>query len=189
MMGNLKQFPTIGCCGIDCGLCPRFYGGSKSQCPGCGGPNFELKHPSCGVLNCCIKKGIESCGLCSEMDTCQKFAPKIKKDTFVTVIPAFNNLSIIHQKSLPKFIDSQQIRIDLLKCLFDNFNDGRSKNFFCLATALLPISEIQQIFEKLQQMLANPKDLPVDNNERVTYIKKIIQNRADDLKIALKMRK
>jgi hypothetical protein len=25
MAEKLKKYGTIGCCGIDCGLCPRFY--------------------------------------------------------------------------------------------------------------------------------------------------------------------
>jgi hypothetical protein len=25
--------PTIGCCGIDCGLCPRYYTDGPSRCP------------------------------------------------------------------------------------------------------------------------------------------------------------
>ena len=185
IMENLRKFPTIGCCGIDCGLCPRF----NTQCPGCGGPDFKSKHPSCGILTCCIKKGIETCGLCSEMDSCQKISSWDKADSFVTHLPSLNNLRLIREKSMQNFIDSQQIRVDLLKCLLDNFNDGRSKNFYCLATALLPISEIQQIIEKLRQLLTNSRDLPNDNKERVNLIKKIIQNRSNDLKINLKLRK
>jgi len=37
MEEKLKIYNTIGCCGIDCGLCPRFYTKGDSVCPGCGG--------------------------------------------------------------------------------------------------------------------------------------------------------
>ena len=66
MTGKLKKYETIGCCGIDCGLCPRFHTTGDSACPGCGGLNFKEKHPSCGFLTCCaIKNGREVCSDCS----------------------------------------------------------------------------------------------------------------------------
>jgi hypothetical protein len=61
MTGKLKKHETIAACGIDCGLCPRFYTKGNSACPGCGGLNFKEKHPSCGVLTCCVlKNGFET---------------------------------------------------------------------------------------------------------------------------------
>ena len=62
-----KQYSTIGCCGIDCGLCPRFYTQGSSACPGCGGKDFAEKHPSCGYLTCCsVKRNLEVCAQCNE---------------------------------------------------------------------------------------------------------------------------
>ena len=62
-----KKYFTIGCCGIDCGLCPRFHTKGDSVCPGCGGLGFKEKHPSCGFLTCCVtKKGLEVCSDCPD---------------------------------------------------------------------------------------------------------------------------
>ena len=61
-----KKNNTIGCCGIDCGLCPRYISKSKSACPGCGAADFFSKHPSCGFLTCCAKNhGLEVCRITS----------------------------------------------------------------------------------------------------------------------------
>jgi len=49
-----KTYPTIACCGIDCGLCPRFYTAGASRCCGCGGKDFANVHPACGILSCCV---------------------------------------------------------------------------------------------------------------------------------------
>jgi hypothetical protein len=35
---HIKKYPTIGVCGLDCGLCPRYYTIGPSRCPGCAGP-------------------------------------------------------------------------------------------------------------------------------------------------------
>jgi len=45
MAVKLKKNETIGCCGIDCGLCPRFHTKGDSVCPGCGGENFKKNIP------------------------------------------------------------------------------------------------------------------------------------------------
>ena len=71
-----KTYPTIGCCGLDCGLCPRFYTVGHSRCPGCAGPDFFNKHPSCSFITCCVKKkNLEVCAECSEFP-----CPKFKSD-------------------------------------------------------------------------------------------------------------
>ena len=88
-----KEYNTIGCCGIDCGLCPRFYTKGDSVCPGCGGPDFKEKHPSCGYLTCCsIKKGLEVCSECDEYPCSRYDAEKKGLDSFVTHKKVFPNL-------------------------------------------------------------------------------------------------
>ncbi|HNR04634.1 MAG TPA: DUF3795 domain-containing protein, partial [Bacillota bacterium] len=47
-----KKIHTLGCCGLDCGLCPRFFTEGASRCPGCCGVDFENKHPSCSFITC-----------------------------------------------------------------------------------------------------------------------------------------
>ena len=71
----VKAHPTLGCCGLDCGLCPRYYTVGASRCPGCCGPGFFEKHPSCGYITCCVKrKNLEVCSQCDEFP-CSRFAP------------------------------------------------------------------------------------------------------------------
>ena len=122
-----KTYPTIGCCGLDCGLCPRFYTAGHSRCPGCAGPNFFNKHPSCSFITCCVKKkNLEVCAECSEFP-CSKFKsdeeyqqlqesssyPSCKK-----VIP---NLNFIKKHGIKKFIEQQRSRIKLLETMIKNF--------------------------------------------------------------------
>jgi hypothetical protein len=58
----IKAYPTLGCCGLDCGLCSRYYTVGTSRCPGCCGPEFFDKMPSCAYITCCVKKkGLEVC--------------------------------------------------------------------------------------------------------------------------------
>jgi len=113
----LKQHPTIGCCGIDCGLCPRFYTDGKSKCPGCVGIDFYNKHPSCPIITCCfIGKGLETCAECAQLP-CEKIIKWDKADSFVTHRKTLINLNHIKEIGTPFFVKQQHIRIKLLNKL------------------------------------------------------------------------
>ena len=95
-----KKYPTTGCCGIDCGLCPRYYTEGSSRCPGCCGPDFFNQHPTCSHITCCVKKkNLEVCGHCDEFP-CTKFDTWFDEDTydsFVTHKKTELNLNFIRK--------------------------------------------------------------------------------------------
>jgi hypothetical protein len=148
-----KKHYTLGCCGIDCGLCPRFHADGDSKCPGCFGPDFAQKHPSCSLANCCFKKNnLEVCGQCNDFP-CSRYEDKEKvlKDSFVTHKKIFQNHYFVKERGLDKFIEEQQVRIDLLNILLEKYNDNRSKNYYCLATALLKTDSINEIMAYINE--------------------------------------
>ncbi|MBN2322298.1 MAG: DUF3795 domain-containing protein [Spirochaetes bacterium] len=154
----IKKYPTIGCCGIDCGLCPRYHTDGASRCPGCSGKNFNEKHPSCSIITCCFKKrGLETCADCDEF-TCQKLKNWDSADSFVTHRNSISNLKRIRQNGLVAFIAQQKIRVQLLRELIEHYDDGRSKSFYCLSAALLPINDIKTAIKKMKSHTAAEKD-------------------------------
>jgi len=183
MKSKLKKFETIGCCGIDCGLCPRFYIKGDSVCPGCGGWDFAGKHPSCGFLTCCaIKKGFEVCSECNDYP-CKRFdSERDGYDSFVTHRKVFENLDTIKNFGHTHFINSQDIRIRILRKLLTNFDDGRSKNFFCLGCALLPLERLQEVHE-----FAINLGSEIELKEKCKQIKNYFTKIADSLAIELKL--
>lgn len=54
-----------------------------------------------------------------------------------------SNLNFIKEHGVKKFIDQQEKRIKLLEIMIENFNDGRSKSFFCKAVALLDLRSLE----------------------------------------------
>ena len=85
-----RQYPTIGVCGLDCGLCPRFYTVGSSRCPGCAGSGFYDKHPTCSFITCCVRnKHLEVCSECSGFFPCAKFksAEEYKQVTESSSLP------------------------------------------------------------------------------------------------------
>jgi hypothetical protein len=144
-----KRHPTIGCCGIDCGLCPRYHTEGISKCPGCAGKNFFEKHPTCSVLTCCfMKKELETCGNCEEF-ICKRIINWDGFDSFVTHQRSILNLRSIAKNGLPAFIRQQRKRLQLLVELLKEYDDGRSKNFYCLSTALLPPDELSMAMQRI----------------------------------------
>lgn len=140
-----KKHPIIGCCGIGCGLCPRFHADGTSRCPGCGGEGFDSKHPACSNKKCCADKhGLEICSQCPEFP-CKKFEDreKIERDSFVTHKRIFDNHEIVTTVGLDVLVDEQNRRFSILKDMLRNYDDGRSKSFFCIAAALLSIDGLK----------------------------------------------
>lgn len=137
--------PTIGCCGIDCGLCPRHYTDGASRCPGCGGEGFEKVHPACGYLTCCVKKrGLAVCAQCDEYP-CKRFDKETgERDSFVLHRCALPNQAFIRENGLDAFLTRQSERIAFLESALEKYDDGRSKNLFCIAAALLSTENLHE---------------------------------------------
>lgn len=183
MADKLKKYETIGCCGIDCGLCPRYFTKGESACSGCGGLNFKEKHPSCGFLTCCvIKKGFEVCSDCNEYPCKQFVAEKSGYDSFVTHKKVFSNLDFIKNKGIEQFISEQKHRMEILSTFLTKYDDGRSKSIFCISCALLPIDKLKEV-ETIVKNSIIQADIKVQNK----LIKEILFKMAEDLNIDLKL--
>lgn len=185
MSTGLKKCNTIGCCGIDCGLCPRFISQSDSACPGCGATDFYEKHPSCGFLTCCAKNhGSEICAECTDYP-CKRFdSEKEGYDSFVTHKQVFINQEKIKSHGLDKFLIEQKQRNDILNYMIDNFDNGRSKSFFCQTCTLLALDRLFEIRQDCDLI-----DDSLDIMQRNQAIKGLIQKISERLNIDLKLRK
>ncbi len=145
MSEKIKKFPTVACCGIDCGLCPRFHTKGSSACPGCGGKNFKEKHPSCGCLTCCVQQhGLDVCAECPDYP-CRRFSQAETYDSFVTHANMSDNLAAIKERGIRMFVRQQAMRMNVLTEWLEHYDDGRSKSLFCLSCALLPLDQIKKL--------------------------------------------
>ena len=174
---SLKKHPTIGVCGLDCGLCSRYYTKGPSRCPGCGGPDFLNKHPSCSFITCCVKKkDLEVCGQCHDFP-CPKF--KTEKEyqqmeespSYPSVKVVLQNLYFIKEHGIKKFIDLQKKRIKLLEKMIDNFDDGRSRSFFCRAACLLDIKDLESSLNKAIRKIKTENIETDDTKARAKILK------------------
>src|SRR4030042_1775461 len=155
----IKQYPTIACCGIDCGLCPRYYTDGKSKCPGCLGRNFASKHPSCSIVTCCVKNNrFETCAECNQFP-CEKLKKWDLGDSFVTHKKSLQNLRLIKEIGIREFNIQQKERIKILNKLIEEYDDGKSKSYYCLATAILEIDNIKEALSQIKAMRKSVVDI------------------------------
>lgn len=181
----VKNHPTIGCCGIDCGLCPRYYTDGKSRCPGCAGKGFYESHPGCGLITCCVgQKGLENCGLCPDFP-CDVYQAKDilhSPDSFVTHRRIEPNLYSIRDEGLEAFLEQQQRRMEILIEWIEKYDEGRSKSFYCLSCALIPINDLIELAARIRDEIT-----PYDGKVSAESAKRIIHQYADREGIVLKL--
>jgi len=193
-MRNNKSHPTIGCCGIDCGLCPRYHTEGKSKCPGFYGINFlEVMVHTCSFINCCFKnKKIETCGECNEFP-CKKFNSKWfgnnAYDSFVTYKKAMLNLYLIKNYGFEKFLKQQIKRMKYLNRMLKEFNDGRSKNLFCLSSALLSIERLTNAIKHAREIICVEKTPENDTKTKAKIIKNCFFEEAEKESVELCLNK
>jgi|WetSurMetagenome_2_1015567.scaffolds.fasta_scaffold102899_2 hypothetical protein len=190
---SIKNYPKIGCCGLDCGLCPRYYTVGSSKCPGCCGQDFFSKHPSCSYIMCCVeKKKLEVCAQCNEFP-CSKFESWLENgveyDSFLTYKKVKPNLNFIRTYSLEKFIEHQRKRIELFEKMLKNFDDGRSKSFYCVAATLLSILDLETSLKKAEHILNTEISNSDDAKTKSKILKEFLNEAADINKVELKLRK
>ncbi len=184
-----KTCPTIAACGLDCGLCPRYYTEGTSKCPGCCGPDFFNKHPSCSFITCCVKKkGLEVCAQCPQFP-CVKFKDTGKYDSFLTYKKVMPNQNFIKESGIEKFIEEQKKRIRLLETMLNEFDDGRSKSFYCIAAALLPLETLEKSLDNADQKIKAHNTKPDDVKTKAKILKNILDQYAQKEKIELKLKR
>ena len=176
----LKKYPTIGVCGLDCGLCPRYYTVGTSRCPGCGGPDFFKKHPSCSFITCCVKnKGLEVCSECSEFP-CAKFKSaeeyeQLKESSsYPSCKKVLPNLYFIKEHGIRRFIGVQKKRVKLLETMISKFDDGRSRSFYCRAATFHDLKILKCSLEKATKIVATDRISHNDMKSKATILRTII---------------
>ena len=167
-------------CGLNCGLCPMHIDG---HCPGCGGGEGNQ---SCKIARCSQQHGKpEYCSQCQNFP-CEKYEDIDVFDSFITHQNRKKDLEKQQKIGVETYRAEQEEKIRILAFLLENYNDGRKKNFFCVAVNLLELGDLKSVMQEIEteQELGS-----LSRKERAAYIKKRLENIADERQIVLKLRK
>ena len=179
-----RQYPLFSACGLNCGLCPSYHTDAASKCPGCGGKDFSSKHPACGVLSCCQRHGLEYCYQCEEYP-CKKYEGADSSDSFITHKNQLVDFEKVKSIGLEAYMTEQNTKVELLKNLLTNFNDGRRKSFFCIAVNLMDLQDLKSVMEQIKEE-TKPDDTL---KEKSAAAVRLLEAMADKREISLKLRK
>ncbi len=179
-----RQYPLFSVCGLNCGLCPRYQTEGTSKCPGCAGEGFLTKHPPCGVLSCCQRHGIDYCYLC-EKHPCEKYEGADVYDSFITHQNQLKNFEKVKKIGLGAYQSELNEKVDILRNLLDDYNDGRQKNFFCIAVNLLELQDVKHVMEQIADGTKSDESIKEKSANAVRLFKAMAENR----NVILKLRK
>ena len=183
--GNyVRAYPQFSACGLNCGLCPRYYTSGSSRCPGCAGEGFSKVHPSCGMLSCCLRKGYEYCFQCEDFP-CGKYDDADSEDSFITHKNQFLDMEKAKLASMDSYKTELDAKVSLLEELLSDYDDGRRKSFFCVAVNLLSLQETKAVMEQIKDEIiedASPK-------ERASVAVRLFEEAAGRNGVSLKLRK
>jgi len=181
------KYPQIGICGLSCKLCPMYHMRSKSTCEGC--KSETRMSLGCKFITCAVKKKeIEFCWECDESVHCEKWqkhreAGK-KGDSFKCYQKLEDDIRFIQNNGIEQFLRDQNKREEILKDLLDNFNEGRSKSYYCIAATVMEIKEIEEAVLKAKK---ESNDLDVKGKSKMLH--KILDETANKNMYKLKLRK
>jgi hypothetical protein len=186
----LKQYPFVGACGLDCGLCPRYHITGPSRCPGCAGEGFRERHPACGFVACCVsQKHLETCAECPDWTGCKRVQRAMQeakqRDSFISYRPLAGNFSLIQEHGIEEFARRKTASMELLGYLLQRFDDGRSKAFYCTGCQLLPLDMLKVAIAEAESTMIKG----ADTKERAETVRAAINRLADSLDIDLKLRR
>lgn len=139
-------YPEIGICGLSCRLCPSYQTRAASRCLGC--KSEDRIKVGCPFITCALKKrGIEFCFECREHESCEKWAKhrELGKqfDSFKSYQTLENDIAYLQENGVEVFNQQQLLRESLLKRLLDEYNEGRSRSYYCIAAKVMTVEELE----------------------------------------------
>lgn len=143
----------------------------------------------CPFITCAIKKkGIEFCWDCEESRTCEKWKKHRdlgkQYDSFKCYQKLEDDISYIQENSIEEFDKQQRIREQLLIDMLKEFNEGRSKSYYCIATTILEIEELTWALAK-----AKEESIGLDTKTKSRVMHSVLDTIANQRNYYLKLRK
>jgi len=83
-------------------------------------------------------------------------------------------LNFIKEYGIKKFIEQQKKRIELLETMIENFDDGRSRSFYCKAAALLDSTSLENSLDRATQKIKTDNIKPNDTKTKAKIFKGIL---------------
>ena len=107
-----------------------------------------------------------------------------KYDSFKCYQKLEDDIAFIRKRGLAEFRESQQAREKLLRKMLGEFNEGRSKSYYCLVATILETREIEKALRE-----AKSKSRGLDVKEKAKLLHSIFDGIAQEKGYCLKLRR
>jgi hypothetical protein len=143
----------------------------------------------CPFITCAVKrKELEFCWDCDEHPTCVKWNKHReagqKVDSFKCYQKLEHDIDFIINNGVQEFEEEQKQREKLLKEMLAEFNEGRSKSYYCIAATVMEIEELKSAIKLATE---NPEDLDIKTRSKLLH--SILDKIANEKKYYLRLRK
>ncbi len=181
------RYPEIGICGLSCRLCPHYHTEGLSRCGGC--KTESRMRAGCPFITCALKKrGIEFCRECEEHESCEKWEKHREAgktaDSFKCYQKLEDDIEFIRRNGIEAFDEVQITRESLLREMLDEFNEGRSKSYYCIAATVMEIGELEEALAQARKDSAG-----MDRKGRSSVLHALLDKIAERKGYILKLRK
>lgn len=143
----------------------------------------------CPFITCAVKrKGIEFCWECEESQGCDKWRKHREAgrshDSFKCYQKLEDDISFIQENGVKEFEKVQKVREGLLVEMLNGYNEGRSKNYYCVAATVMELDELKDALAK-----AEKKSEGLGIKEKSKILHSILDDIAAKKNYCLKLRK
>jgi hypothetical protein len=181
------EYPEIGVCGLSCRLCPNYHARTENRCGGC--KSEWRMNAGCPFITCAVRKrGIEFCWQCLDRGGCEKWRGHRERgriyDSFVCYQRLEENIASVESRGLPAFVEEQEEKERLLGIMLAEFNEGRSKSFYCTVATVMSLEELGRMIAEARDE-SEGKDLIAKSRT----LHRIADSMAEEKKYNLKLRK
>lgn len=153
------KYPALGICGLSCPLCPRYHTEGSSRCEGC--KTESRMGAACAFHTCALKrKGLEFCWDCPENESCERWAKHRRwgqeHDSFVCYQRLEDNIALVKKHNVEALKKELNAKEELLRELLSDFNEGRSKSYYCIAATVMTPDELKNALSRAQKESSGP---------------------------------
>ena len=96
-------------------------------------------------------------------------------DSFITYRNVLSDFNKAMEQGLEQYKKELNEKVEILEYLLNHYNDGRRKNFYCIAVNLLTLSDLKDIMNEIE--------------EKIKKIVSLFEDKAKEQNIDLKLRK
>jgi hypothetical protein len=143
----------------------------------------------CAFITCAVKKkGIEFCWDCEEGERCERWKKHRefgkKHDSFKCYQKLEDDVAFVQKNGIKEFERLQKEREKLLRDMLQNFNEGRSKSYYCAAATVLEIADLREALVNARNDSAG-----LEIKGKAATLHSILEEIAERRSYSLKLRK